>query len=147
MKYTKRTILVTLLLLPVITIFLFDAGFSSLQHKICTQYISYKGNYACMYRERNERDRVVTTAFYRHIGRIFGRPEGTSASAIDDTVVNAHLDRSSVSFEDAYNAGLMIGLFNLAFFSTMFFTTIAASVAATIIVQKVIHKYRNNKHS
>lgn len=146
MKYTKRTILVTLLLLPVITIFLFDAGFSSLQHKICTQYISYKGNYACTYRERNERDRIVTTAFYRHMGRIFGRSEGTSASAIDDSVVDAGRDRSSVSFEDAYNAGQMIGLFNPTFFSTMFFTTIGASVAATIIVQKVIYKYRKHKH-
>ena len=121
-------ILVLLLLLPVITIFIFDARYSAVQNKLCAHPTSQEMTYACTYPERTERDRIVTTAFYRHVGDYFGRPIDTSPSWMDE----------AMNTRDGYIIRDELANFNQKFALAMIVSIAASASAGTILVQKFL---------
>jgi hypothetical protein len=129
MRRYSTVILVVLLLLPILTIFIFDAKFTSLQHSACAQPHK-QGNLtiACDDPVLHERERIVTTAFYRHVGDYFGRGMGTSPSWID----------LAVSEDDNYELGGEIGEFNREFAVSLTISIILASISGTLLTQKII---------
>jgi hypothetical protein len=129
MRRYLTVILVVLLLLPILTVFIFDSRFTDLQHSACAQPHK-QGNLtiACDDPVLHERERIVTTAFYRHVGDYFGRGEGTSPSWID----------LAVSDDDDYELGGEIGTFNREFAITLTISIILASISGTLLTQKII---------
>ena len=127
MKRLKLWVLVAALVWPILTVFIFDARYSSLQDSVCASSQGHSNvRYACDFPERNERERIVTTAFYRHVGNYFGREEGTSPSWLD-----------VASYSD-YDLKNRIGRFNFSFAVSFLLSVIVASVSATLLVQMYI---------
>jgi hypothetical protein len=135
MKLAKTLLLIVLLFLPVITIFIFDARYGQFQASVCTSTTDIEVLYTCRYPERNERDRIVTTAFYRHIADYFGRRDGTSPS---------FLDEASNKYGN-YELKHRIGEFNRSFAISMTVSVAFASVAGTLLTQNILSAYRHRK--
>ena len=133
MKPAKTVLLVVLLFLPVVTVFVFDVQYSQLQKSVCASTISIETSYACKYPERNERERLVTTAFYRHIADYFGREAGTSPSWLDEAATKDYALKHT------------IGDFNRSFAISMLVSVIGASVAGTLLAQDSLSAYRRQK--
>lgn len=133
MKLTKTPLLIALLFLPVVTVFVFDAGYSQLQKLVCSPATSLELSYACGYPERNEREKIVTTAFYRHVADYFGRSVGTSPSYLD------------IASNTDYQLKQRIGEFNRLFAISMILSIVAASVAGTLLTQECWSAYRHKK--
>jgi hypothetical protein len=135
MKKYSTALLIAVLFLPIATIFIFDAYYGSVQNKICAQPIrkeSKEVEYACTYSERTERDRIVTTAFYRHVGDYFGRSVDTSPSWMDEAMYGTN----------GFAVQRELAQFNQKFALAMIFSIIAASSAGTILAQKCQKHYK-----
>jgi hypothetical protein len=142
MKRYVIVILALLVFLPVATIFIFDAKYTHLQNSVCNDSkLKVVYSTACSYPERNERERLVTTAFYRHVGDYFGRSVGTSPSWLDLDTGDANewfaLDSGDAG-ERRYYIHQKIGIFNREFAVSMIVSIIIASVSATLLVQQLI---------
>jgi hypothetical protein len=152
MKRYIIVILILLVFLPITTIFIFDAKYTDLQNSVCNDSkLKVIYSMACSYPERNERERLVTTAFYRHIGDYFGRSVGTSPSWLDLDTGDANewfaLDSGDAG-EQRYDIHQKIGVFNREFAASMIVSIIAASVSATLLAQQLISIRRaRGKHN
>ncbi len=132
MKRYTSGLLILGLIFPLVTIFFFDSRYNQLQSKEC---MSQDRQYICNNPELKEREKIITTAFYRHIGDYLGREVGTSASFLDQEAKTDHQLKER------------IGDFNKVFLVSMFVSIVFASVSATLLIQKVIvhHSIQNNK--
>ncbi len=148
MKPYKTVLLIALVLLPIATLFTFDAKFTRLQDSVCANS-KLKAVYmtSCSYPERDERERLITTAFYRHIGDYLGRAEGTSPSWLDLDTADANswfaLEGDTGFLQ--YGVHQRIGDFNREFVIAMFLSVIVAAVAGTLLVQELIRIYKTRK--
>ena len=142
-KFLPTTILAVLVVLPIITIFAFDARYNSLQSSMCAKYPNETSlKYACDDPEMQLRERVVTTAFYRHVADYFGREDGTSHSWMDSF---AQSDYGEMVNDDARaEVKDKLYTFNREFAAALIVSIVIASVSGTLLVQKLI-AYRRAK--
>lgn len=134
-----------LVLLPIITIFAFDAQFLGLQKQICAEFRNEKYiSYGCNDPELTQRERIISTAFYRHIAGYFGREEGTSPSWLD-SAANSEED-SGLSYSARSKIKHELGNFNRNFAVAMLASIIISSVSGTLLVQRY-RSARNAKKS
>lgn len=141
MKPYILVLLIALLFLPIAAVFLFDARFSHLENSICSDP-RLKSAYttSCSYPERNQRDPIVTTAFYRHVADYFGREDGTSPSWLDlDTGdANSWFSVNNDAGSLQYEVHQRIGTFNREFAMAMIASIMAATVSATLLAQELL---------
>lgn len=134
MKRFSPVLLAVLVLLPVLALFVFDAKYLGLRKEVCTEFRNEKYlAYGCRDPELIERERIVSTAFYRHIADYFGREEGTSPSWLDSAVYDD--GNSGISYEARSKIKQELGQFNRDFAAAMFLSVIIASVSGTILIQ------------
>ncbi len=137
MKISKIVVLVVITLVPLCTLMIFDFRYNSLHDRLCRNYPEY--SYYCDYPERYERERLVTTAFYRHLGSYLGRSEGTSYSFIS-SVRSSHANNPK-SFFNQYEVERSLGKFNLSFLIAILGSVVVASVSLTVLMQKLARDY------
>lgn len=137
MKKFPLIILVGFVLLPVLTVFVFDAKYLGLRKELCTEFRNEKYlAYGCRDPELIERGRVISTAFYRHIASYFGREEGTSPSWLNSAIYSD--ENSGISYEARSKIKQELGRFNRDFAASILLSVIIASVSGTLLVQTLI---------
>ena len=153
MKRFTLPLLFLFMALPLLTLFAFDSRYNAVESRICEKYEEFRD--ICTYPERHERDRLVRTNFYRHLGSIVSRSEGTSPSA--DSYI-AWADSGGIDndngtsksqddiWRDVEEAQAMLGMFDAAFFAAMFASFAVSGAAAVVFVQQLHHKYRHKAH-
>jgi hypothetical protein len=151
MKTYKIAGLVLLTLLPIFTLFTFDHRYNAVEDKWCRQYPKFKE--LCDYPERHEKHYLLNTNYYRHLGSLVGRSEGTSPSF--DSDIRSYLttaNSNDASYEDRalsgnayYDAEEALGRFNLNLFITMIISTVVATAAFTLLCQELIKRMRARK--
>ena len=129
MKHAKIIALVLLLFLPIVMVFVFDARYNAMITSMCVPEAENKlSSYTWTDPEGKEREKIVTTAFYRHIADYFGRQQGTSPSLLDEEA------------KQNYWLYQQIGVFNRTFAISMLASIVGASVAGTLLVQSYMNR-------
>ena len=127
MKYYKRAILVSLILLPLFTLFAFDHRYNAVEDGLCAKYSLYRD--LCDYPERHEKRFLLNTNFYRHLGSLAGRDEGTSLAFINSVREISTSDTRGFYYQ--HEAEKALGKFNRAFFGAMFLSVAVSASALT----------------
>lgn len=151
----KFTLLFYLIISPVLMIFYFDTRFTALEDSVCKTYSFYKDSPACTYSDLKERERLVTTSFYRHIGDFFGRSVGTSPSWIDsggwiDRTYDENRSNTSDQEIELYYQDSQVRSklsdFNRKFAIAMVASFMISAVALTVATQRLLRLFRNQRH-
>lgn len=134
MRRETRILLVFLTLLPVYVLFLYEFRYTAAENSWCKRYSDF--SYNCDYSERFERDRILHTNFYRHLGYYLGRDEGTSSSFIN-AVNMCYYDCADQS--EAWEA---IMRFNREFLVVFLASVAIAGSASTLLAQDLLRLRR-----
>jgi len=142
MKYLKLYAIILAIISPVAVLFIFDLRYNNFHDSMCTE-LARPDYYACDYPERYERERLVTTAFYRHLGSIFGRSEGTSLALITSIRYDPPSTNTSNTNMLLYEFHERFGRFNMQFFSAIVVSMVLSTAASTITISRI---YSGTKH-
>lgn len=148
MRVVRVFVLVLLVLMPLLTLFAFQIRYDSIENTFCKRYEQYRD--FCTYPERHEKRFLLNTNYYRHLGTIVNREEGTSPSfdsSLEGELWHANYGDEYVAVYNAVDDGrTALGSFNMQFFIAMFISVaISASTITYYICKRLMQRPEKEK--
>jgi hypothetical protein len=142
MRVLRIGLLVCLLMLPILVVFGFDLQFNRLQSQLCTNYDRISGG-ICNDPSVTERERLITTGFYRHIADNFGRERGTSLSFQESLYARGAGNQYDPETYDQYGKVMdRLYAFNRLFAASFAISLLASGAAIALLAQMTIRRLR-----